>query len=206
MVNVVAILLAMNLLEHVPVRTTCDCRKLYWISFLEMLVNCSTSFVLFLCLFGVFFSNSRVYHSFGDVAITGKGLHISMFARHLWPLNSEGSLLGNNYCGKGHSFKMGIPEVLWHSHWQEFWQLRCHYPFYRLSGWDSNIQHPTCWANTLSNCATDAVHADRCVCLILCLVFCSLENCSIIWRLLPVKGYTFWPLLGTHGHWAVMCL
>ena len=36
--------------------------------------------------------HSRIFHSFGDVAFAGEGLQILTYARHLWPLSSEGSL------------------------------------------------------------------------------------------------------------------
>ena len=49
------------------------------------------------CLFGVFrtASHSKIIHSCGDVTImiAGKGLQISTYARHLWPLSSEASLV-----------------------------------------------------------------------------------------------------------------
>ena len=37
-------------------------------------------------------SHSRIFHSFGDVTITGEGQQILTYVRHLWPLSSEGSL------------------------------------------------------------------------------------------------------------------
>ena len=36
-------------------------------------------------------SHSRIIHSFGDVTIAGQGLQILTYARHLWPLRSEGA-------------------------------------------------------------------------------------------------------------------
>ena len=47
------------------------------------------------CLFGVFSSLSRIFHSFGDVIISGEGLQILTYARQLWPLSSESSLASN---------------------------------------------------------------------------------------------------------------
>ena len=44
---------------------------------------------LFVCLRFSFIS--RIFHSFGDVTITGERLQILIFSRHLWPLSSEGS-------------------------------------------------------------------------------------------------------------------
>ena len=43
-------------------------------------------------------SHSRIFHSYGDVIIAGEGLKILTFARHLWPLSSEGSLACYIYC------------------------------------------------------------------------------------------------------------
>ena len=37
-------------------------------------------------------SHSIIFHSFRDVTNAGKGLQILTFARHSWPLSSEGSL------------------------------------------------------------------------------------------------------------------
>ena len=50
--------------------------------------------------------HSRIFHSYGDVNITGEGLEISTYARHSWPLSSEGSLACNTYCDTEHPFIM----------------------------------------------------------------------------------------------------
>ena len=34
--------------------------------------------------------HSRIFHSYEDATITGEGLQILTFARHLWPLRNEG--------------------------------------------------------------------------------------------------------------------
>ena len=47
-----------------------------------------------------FTSQSRMFHSFGDVVITGVGLPIFTFTWHAWPLSNEGS--------------MNVPHLLWH--------------------------------------------------------------------------------------------
>ena len=65
---------------------------------------------LFVCLFvwGIS-SHSKIYHSYGDVTITGaERLEILTFARHLWPLSSEGSLACRTYCDTSHQFMMVI--------------------------------------------------------------------------------------------------
>ena len=43
-------------------------------------------------------------------------LHIWTYARHSWPMSSEGSLASNTYCDTGHPFIMVISEDPWHSH------------------------------------------------------------------------------------------
>ena len=40
-----------------------------------------------------FSSHSRMFHSYGDVTMTGEGLQILTYTRHLWPLSNEGSLV-----------------------------------------------------------------------------------------------------------------
>ena len=39
-----------------------------------------------------FSSHLRIFHLYGDVTIAGEGLQILTYARHVWPLSSEGSL------------------------------------------------------------------------------------------------------------------
>ena len=53
-------------------------------------------------------SHSRIFHSYGDVTITGEGLQILTYARHSWPLSSEGSLACHTYCDTDHPFIMVI--------------------------------------------------------------------------------------------------
>ena len=62
------------------------------------------------CLFGVFSSHSRIFHSYGDVTVAGEGQQILTYARHSWPLSSEGSLACHTYCDTGHPFIMVISE------------------------------------------------------------------------------------------------
>ena len=56
-------------------------------------------------LFGVFL-HYRIFHSFGDVTITGEGLQILTYARHSWSLSSEGSLTCHTYCDTVQTFIM----------------------------------------------------------------------------------------------------
>ena len=60
-----------------------------------------------LCLFGVFHPTREFFtRSFRDVTFVGEELQILTYARHLWPLSSEGSFACHTYCGTGHPFKM----------------------------------------------------------------------------------------------------
>ena len=56
------------------------------------------------------------FHSYGDVTINGEGLQILTFARHSWPLSSEGSLACHTSWDTGHAFIMVISEDPWHSY------------------------------------------------------------------------------------------
>mgnify|MGYP003692507677 CR=1 FL=1 len=58
--------------------------------------NVLETFRFFVCL--DLSSHSRLFHSYGDVTITGEGLPILTFARHSWPLSSVGSLAWQPYC------------------------------------------------------------------------------------------------------------
>ena len=88
---------------------------------------------LFACLFKGLSSHSRIFHSHGDVTITGEGLHILTYARHSWSLSSEGSIACHTYCGTGHPFLMVILEDLWRSHLlPSVKQWSCHNMFLRL--------------------------------------------------------------------------
>ena len=63
---------------------------------------------LFVCL--GFSFRSRIFHLYGDVTFASEGLQILTFARHSWPLSSEGSLACHTYCDTGHPFIMVISE------------------------------------------------------------------------------------------------
>ena len=57
--------------------------------------------MMFVCL--GFFVHSRIFHWYGDVTIAGKGLQfLTLYARHSWPLSSDGSLARHTYCDTGH--------------------------------------------------------------------------------------------------------
>ena len=68
--------------------------------------------------------------SYGDVSITGEGLQILTFARHLpvWSLSSDGSFACHIFCGSGHPLIMVIYEGRWHSYLlPSVWQWSCQY-------------------------------------------------------------------------------
>ena len=80
-----------------------------------------------------FLSHSRIFHSNGDVNIAGEGLQILTYARHSWPLSSEGSLTCHTYCDTGLPLIMVISEDPLHSHLlPSVWQWSCHYLLLRL--------------------------------------------------------------------------
>ena len=46
-------------------------------------------------------SHSKMFHSNGEVTITGEGLQILSYTLHTWPLSSEGYLECHTYCHTG---------------------------------------------------------------------------------------------------------
>ena len=87
---------------------------------------------LFVCL-GFFVPIGRIFHSCGDVFTTGEGLQILTYARHLWPLRSEGSLTCRTHYNTGQPYILVISEDQWHSHLlPSVWQWSCHCLFLRL--------------------------------------------------------------------------
>ena len=46
-------------------------------------------------------SHWRIFHSYGDVIITGEGLQILTYTPHSWPKTSNGSLACHSYCDLG---------------------------------------------------------------------------------------------------------
>ena len=81
-----------------------------------------------------FFVPFENFHSFADVTIAGERLQFLTYARHSWPLSSEGSLACHTYCDTGHLFIMVISEDPWHSNlMRSVWQWSCHYLFNDLS-------------------------------------------------------------------------
>ena len=66
-------------------------------------------------------SHSIIYHSYGDVAIAGEGLQMLTYARHSWPLSSEGSLTCHTLCDTGLPFIMVISRTRDHRHLFHTW-------------------------------------------------------------------------------------
>ena len=67
-------------------------------------------------LFVLGFSFNRDFFSHMEMSpFTGEGLQIFTFARHAWPMSTEGSLMCHTYCDIGHLNIMVISKDLWHS-------------------------------------------------------------------------------------------
>ena len=91
----------------------------------------------------VLFCFGSIFHSFGDVTIAGEELQILIYARHVWPLSSDGSLACHTFCDTGHPFIMVMSENPWHSHLlPSVWQWSCHYLFKRLRSVTIGIWKP----------------------------------------------------------------
>ena len=95
---------------------------------------------IFVFVYLEFIAHWRIFHSYGDVTIAGEGLQILTYARHPWPLSSEGSLMCHNHCDTGLPFIMVISEDPWHSHLMPtVWRWSCHYLFLRLRSVASSL-------------------------------------------------------------------
>ena len=103
-----------------------------------MLEHCHIS----LFVFWGFSFHSRIFYSYGDVTIADEGLQILTYARHSWPLSSEGYLSCHTYCYTGHPFIMVIYEDPWHSYLlPNVWRWSCHYLFCRNQGSKPDLPH-----------------------------------------------------------------
>ena len=97
---------------------------------LKKFLSIMTQF-LFVCL--EFIVPLENFHSYGDATIAGEGLQILTYARHSWPLSTEGSLTRHTQCDTGLPFIMVISEDSLHLHLlPSVWQWSCHYLFLRL--------------------------------------------------------------------------
>ena len=101
----------------------------------------------FVCL--VFMSHSRIFHSYGDVTITSER-QILTYARHVWPLSKEISLVCHTYCDTGLWFMVVISEDPWHSNLLPVTSCFCR-------GCYSNTQ-PSIWgSNAITDCTTAVI-------------------------------------------------
>ena len=88
-------------------------------------------------------SSHSIFYSYENVIIAGEGLQIFTYARHSWPLSSEGSLTCHIHCDMDLPFIMVISEDPWHSHQMlSVWQRSCHYLFLRLRSVAAGIRTP----------------------------------------------------------------
>ena len=91
-----------------------------------------------------FTSKSRIVHSYGDATTTNERLQILTYARHVWPLSSEGSLACHTHCDNGHPFILVISEDPWHSHLlPSVWQWICHSMFLQQMSVAAGIWTPS---------------------------------------------------------------
>ena len=130
--------------------------------------------ILFVCLW--FIVPSRIFHSYGDVTITGSGLQILTYARHSRPLSSEGSLACHTYCDTtGHLYYNGhLRGPVTHTCCRAFSNGTVTTRFFDLGrSWDSNTQPSACRANVLTHCATAAVRMCRWIKLYLHTCICT---------------------------------
>ena len=113
---------------------------------------------LFLFVWGLS-SHSRIFHSYGNVTITGGGLKILTYAWHSWPLSSEGSLACHTYCDTGHPFIRSSPKARdTHTFCRAFSSGVVTTCFYDLCmsrlGFEQPLANFRLRANALTHCAT----------------------------------------------------
>ena len=72
-------------------------------------------------------SHTRIFHSYGNVTIAGEVLKILTYARHSWPLSSEGSLACHTHCDTWSSPRTRDTHLM-----PSVWQWSCHYLSLRL--------------------------------------------------------------------------
>ena len=90
-----------------------------------------------------FSSQSKTFHSLGEVHLTGERLQILTYARHSWPLSSEGFSVCHTYCDAGHTFILVISNNTCHSHLlPSVLKWSCHYLFERLTPVTTGIRTP----------------------------------------------------------------
>ena len=101
-----------------------------------------TIFITFDCLVFLcgFSSHSRIFHSYGDITMTGEVLQSLTYPGHLRPFSHEGSLVCPSYWYTEHPNTMVISEEPWLS--LGVWQWSCHYLFLRLMSVAAGIRKP----------------------------------------------------------------
>ena len=116
---------------------------------------------LFVCLFVLSLSsNSKIFHPYGDVTISGEGLQIMTYARHSWPLRIEISWACHTYCDTRHPFKMvisGTRDTQTYSFTFRSGTVTTCFKALVCRCWDSNTQPLVYRANALNYYVTAAV-------------------------------------------------
>ena len=130
-------------------------------------------------LFWGFSFRSRIFHSYGDV--TGEGLQMLTYARHSWPLSSEGYLACRNLLWHGASVIIVISEDPWQTHIAERLAVELSLPaFYDLGcGFDSDIKPFACGSNALTSCATAVVILAKTYIYTIFLAINTFSSCNI---------------------------
>ena len=130
----------------------CPLRARSTMSTCEMMrLTCGLIVWTYLCLFGVFVlieNFSPIWRRYHD---RGERLQILTYARHLWPLRSDGFLAFNPYFDTGHPFIMVISEDRWNSPLLPSAASACFYDLglsrlgfeHRLRGKRSTLAHCT---------------------------------------------------------------
>ena len=89
-------------------------------------------------------SHLRIFHSYGDVTITGEGLQMLSYARDSRPLSTEGSLSCHTNCDTGHPFIMVISEDPWYTLNSKPLAVELSLPYFNNLGvLRLGIEHPT---------------------------------------------------------------
>ena len=118
-------------------------QTIYFLSHQRSQYMCQTQYMFYIRFFVGFRLTEGFFTHVSDVTITGEGLQILTFTRHVCPSSSEGSLACHIYCETGHPFIMVISEP-WHSHLlPSIWQLSCPYLFLNLSLSRLGFDHTT---------------------------------------------------------------
>ena len=107
-------------------------------SYNELEMRSHGNLLVFLFVWGLS-PNSGIFYWYGDVSITGEGLQIFTYARHSWPLSSEGCLACHTYSV---TLIMVISEDPWHSHPLSKTKQWSYYQFLRFGSFAAGIRTP----------------------------------------------------------------